>query len=141
MNPPKDGSDFKTIFRRMVAMGAGRPVEQGGMAPDPWTADTLADAISNLDSNRAGVDRRTVQLWLQDNDRGISPKSAHWVAMIFGCGDPEATSEWQAALMASLDLQNAKKKSNQSKVDQMVSDTRSAADSSSGTIDSKANLN
>ena len=117
--PPLDGGNFKTLLKRMVAIGAGQLVDRSGMPPGPWTADTLADAISELDGNRAGIDRRTVQLWLQDNDRGISTKSVHYLAMVFGCDDSEATSGWQAEIMASLDRLGAQKRASQNQSDQL----------------------
>ncbi len=58
----------------------------------------LAAAISEIDYNRVGVDLRTVQLWFQENDKGISATNIRWLARIFGCDDPVATSEWQVEL-------------------------------------------
>lgn len=100
--PPADtGENFKTLFKRLAAAGAGRPVDANGFPEGPWTPDLLTDAISRIDANRAGVELRTVQLWFQDNDKGISSDNIRWLARVFGCNDPEATSSWQAELSAS----------------------------------------
>ncbi len=61
----------------------------------------LTEAISQLDSNQAGVDLRTVQLWFQDNDRGISAGNIRWLARVFGCDDPAATGAWQVELISA----------------------------------------
>jgi hypothetical protein len=99
--PCGDGKDFKVLFKHLAAAGAGRPVDENGFPQGPWTPDLLAEAISQIDANRAGIDLRTVQLWFQDNDKGISAENIRWLARIFGCDDPEATSAWQAELSAS----------------------------------------
>ena len=96
--PPKDGSDFKEIFKRMVAAGAGRQLGGDSFPAGPWTPELLAEAISQIDSNRVGVDLRTVQLWFQENEKGISAANIRWLARVFGCDDPIATSEWQIEL-------------------------------------------
>jgi len=101
VQPDADGRDFKTLFKNLAAAGAGRPVDENGFPKGPWTADLLAEAISLIDANRAGIELRTVQLWFQDNDKGISPENIRWLARIFGCDDPKATSAWQAELSAS----------------------------------------
>ncbi|RVH00814.1 hypothetical protein CN217_34175 [Sinorhizobium meliloti] len=99
--PPKDGSDFKELFKQLAAAGAGRPLGSDGFPQGPWTPELLAEAISQIDSNRIGVDLRTVQLWFQENEKGISTSNIRWLARIFGCDDPEATSEWQMELSAA----------------------------------------
>ncbi|RVH28377.1 RcgA family putative transporter [Sinorhizobium meliloti] len=99
--PPKDGSDFKELFKQLAAAGAGRPFGSDGFPQGPWTPELLAEAISQIDSNRIGVDLRTVQLWFQENEKGISTSNIRWLARIFGCDDPEATSEWQMELSAA----------------------------------------
>ncbi|RVJ49427.1 RcgA family putative transporter [Sinorhizobium meliloti] len=108
--PPKDGSDFKELFKQLAAAGAGRPLGSDGFPQGPWTPELLAEAISQIDSNRIGVDLRTVQLWFQENDKGISPSNIRWLARIFGCDDPEATSEWQMELSAAQSRLTAKRR-------------------------------
>lgn len=99
--PQKSNENFKRLFARLAAEGAGRPVDKDGFADGPWTPESLADAITAIDGNREGVELRTVQVWFQDNDNGISDTNIRWLARIFGCGDPEATSRWQAELKAA----------------------------------------
>ena len=89
------------LFSQLAAQGAGRPVDQYEVADGPWTPDTLADAITAIDANKEGIDVRTVQVWFQANDNGISDKNIHWLARIFGCNDPFATSRWQSELKAA----------------------------------------
>lgn len=99
--PDGEARDFKVLFKHLATAGAGRPVDKNGFPQGPWTPDLLTEAISQIDANRAGVELRTVQLWFQDNDKGISPENIRWLARIFGCDDPKATSAWQAELSAS----------------------------------------
>ena len=99
--PQNDGGNFKQLFARLTAEGAGRPVDSDGVPDGSWTPDLLTDAICAIDANRAGIDLRTVQVWFQDNDNGISTDNVRWLARIFGCNDPEATSHWQAELTAA----------------------------------------
>jgi hypothetical protein len=108
--PSGENEDFKTLFRHLAAAGAGRPADANGFPQGPWTPDLLAEAISQIDANRAGIELRTVQLWFQDNDKGISSENIRWLARIFGCGDPESTSAWQAELSASQSRLIAKRK-------------------------------
>ena len=99
--PSGEERDFKDLFKRAAAAGVGRPVDKSGFPSGPWTPERLAEAISQIDANRSGIELRTVQLWFQDNEKGISSDNIRWLARIFGCDDPEATSEWQAELSAS----------------------------------------
>ncbi len=97
----KDGSNFKELFQHLASAGVGRPVDKGGFPEGPWTAELLAEAITKIGANGSGVELRTVQLWFQDNEKGISAENIRWLARIFGCDDPETTSEWQAKLSAA----------------------------------------
>lgn len=108
--PPKDGEDFKELFRFLVSVGAGLPTDRDGVPIGSWTPEILADAISQFDTNRSGVDLRTVQHWFQDNDKGISADNIHWLARIFGCDDADATIAWRAELSAANQRLVAKRK-------------------------------
>ncbi|TIU00958.1 MAG: hypothetical protein E5W43_06660 [Mesorhizobium sp.] len=112
--PPRDGSDFKQLFKQLMAAGAGRPLGKDGFPAGPWTPELLAEAISQIDSNRIGVDLRTVQLWFQDNDKGISTANIQWLARVFGCGDLPATSEWQMELSGAQSRLAAKRRERKS---------------------------
>ena len=83
---------------------------EDGFPEGPWTPELLAEAISQIDSNRVGVDLRTVQLWFQENEKGISTANIRWLARIFGCDDPIATSEWQMELGAAQSRLSAKRR-------------------------------
>ena len=108
--PPKDGLDFKELFKNLVSEGAGLPADRDGLPVGSWTPDILANAISQIDTNSSGVDLRTVQHWFQDNDKGIGADNIHWLARIFGCGDPDATINWRAELTAANRRLAAKRK-------------------------------
>lgn len=99
--PERSDEDFKELFARVAAAGVGRPVDKDGFPQGPWTPDLLADAISAIDANRAGIELRTVQLWFEDNEKGISATNIRWLARVLGCNDPEAASAWQTALSAA----------------------------------------
>ncbi|WP_443069646.1 RcgA family putative transporter [Sulfitobacter sp. G21635-S1] len=99
--PQGDRSDLKKLFKRLASAGVGRPMDEDGFPSGPWTPELLADAISQIEANPTGIDLRTVQLWFQENDKGISTDNIRWLARIFGCEDPQATSEWQAELSAA----------------------------------------
>lgn len=99
--PERGSDDFKTLFGRAAAAGVGRPVDKDGCPQGPWTADLLADAISQIEANRAGIELRTVQLWFENNDKGISAQNIRWLARVLGCNDPEGASAWQAELSAA----------------------------------------
>jgi hypothetical protein len=100
-HPPNDTFDFKELFKRTAAAGVGRPVDRGGFPQGQWTPDLIAEAIIHLDGKGEDVDLRTIQFWYQDNDKGISSTNIRWLARIFGCDDPVATSEWQVELTAA----------------------------------------
>lgn len=108
--PSKDGSDFKELFKQLAAAGAGRPLGSDGFPAGPWTPELLAEAISQIDSNQIGVDLRTVQHWFQENEKGISTANIRWLARVFGCDDPLATSEWQMELSAAQSRLAAKRR-------------------------------
>ncbi|WP_050900934.1 RcgA family putative transporter [Oceanicola sp. S124] len=100
--PPHGGSeDFKELFARVAAAGVGRPVDKDGFPQGPWTPDLLAAAISQISVNPTGIELRTVQLWFENNDKGISSNNIRWLARVLGCNDPEAASAWQAELSAA----------------------------------------
>ncbi|WP_247997932.1 RcgA family putative transporter [Brucella tritici] len=99
--PPNDGSDFKELFKRIVAAGAGRPLGSDGHTAGPWTPELLAEAITHVDPKRIGVDLRTVQLWFQENEKGISTTNIGLLARVLSCGDRVATSEWSMELSAA----------------------------------------
>ncbi len=94
----------------MAAAGLGRPLGDDGFPVGPWTPERLAETISQIDSNRIGVDLRTVQLWFQENDKGISTTNIRWLARVFGCDDPVATGEWQVELSAAQSRLTAKRR-------------------------------
>lgn len=110
VSPPKDGSDFKELFKYLVSVGAGLPADKDGVPIGSWTPELLANAISQIDANTSGVDLRTVQHWFQDNDKGIGPENTHWLARVFGCGDPDETIAWRAELTAANRQSIAKRK-------------------------------
>lgn len=85
-------------------------MDERGAPQGPWTPDLLAEAISEIDGNDAGVDLRTVQLWFQDNEKGISAENLRWLARVFGCDDPNAVSGWQAELSAAQALLTARRR-------------------------------
>ncbi|TBC12924.1 RcgA family putative transporter [Rhizobium ruizarguesonis] len=121
--PPNDGSDWKELFKKLAAAGAGRAVGEDGFPAGPWTPELLAAAISQIDSNRSGVDLRTVQLWFQENDRGISATNIRWLARVLGCDDPEATAAWQVELSAAQARLQAKRREAK-KADSLAPGTR-----------------
>lgn len=99
--PLKDDRNFKELFKHLASAGAGRPVDKDGFPKGSWTADLLAEAITQINPNGSGIDLRTIQLWFQDNEKGISTENIRWLARVFGCDDPETTSKWQAELSAA----------------------------------------
>jgi len=99
--PQQETANFKVLFARLAAEGAGRPVALDGVPDGPWTPELLTNAICGINANRSGIELRTVQVWFQDNDNGISAENIRWLSRIFGCNDPEAASQWQAELTAA----------------------------------------
>lgn len=108
--PQKTDEDFKRLFARLASAGAGRPVDPHGFPDGPWTPEALANAISSIEANRNGIELRTVQVWFQDNDNGISSENLRWLARIFGCDDPEAASAWQTELSTARSRLDAKRR-------------------------------
>lgn len=99
--PQQNLENFKVLFARLATEGVGRPVDDDGFPDGPWTPETLTRAITELEANQTGIELRTVQVWFQDNMNGISAENIKWLARIFGCNDPESSSQWQAALSAA----------------------------------------
>ncbi len=100
--PPSDGRDVRQLFAYAVEKGLGQPVDEEGVPSGQWTPETLAEAISKIDHPDAHVDLRTVQYWFQmSNQRNISSTNCRWLARIFGCGEADAVSDWQSALLAA----------------------------------------
>lgn len=108
--PERSEEDFKALFARVAAAGLGRPVDKDGCPQGPWTPDLLAAAISEIEANHAGIELRTVQLWFEDNDKGISANNIRWLARVLGCNDPEAASAWQTELSAAQSRLTAKRR-------------------------------
>jgi hypothetical protein len=108
--PGRNKEDFKTLFARVAAAGVGRPVDKDGCPQGPWTPDLLARAISEIEANRDGIELRTVQLWFENNNKGISASNIRWLARVLGCNDPEASSAWQAELSAAQSRLTAKRR-------------------------------
>lgn len=129
---PDEKLDFKDLFKFLAASGAGRPINKDGLPDGAWTPDSLAEAISKIEGNSEGVELRTVQLWFQDNDKGIGPKNIIWLARIFGCGDRVAVSEWQAELAASNRRLAAKRRGSESTSEKQVRDNSDQAISEYG---------
>lgn len=99
--PPNNGSDIKELFKYLMSVGAGLPTDEIGLPVGSWTPELLASTVSQFESNKMGVDLRTVQHWFQDNDKGISADNIHWLARVFGCDDPDAITAWRAELNAA----------------------------------------
>jgi len=110
-----DDRDLKDLLRQLSAAGAGRPVDKDGFPMGPWTPELLATAISEIEANQAGIDLRTVQLWYQDNEKGISTENIRWLARVFGCDDPTATSQWQKELISAQARLAAKRRAQRKK--------------------------
>ncbi|NSX56788.1 RcgA family putative transporter [Parasulfitobacter algicola] len=132
--PQNNADGFKEIFSWIVAAGVGRPVGKDGFPDGPWTPDLLAKAISELESQDTGIELRTVQMWFQDNDRGISTDNIRALARIFGCDDPVGTGEWQKVLMAA---QTRLRKERRTKRKQSKPDDQPTADEADSTRDAE----
>jgi hypothetical protein len=130
VEPRSSVDNFKALFARLTAEGAGRPVDHQGCPDGPWTPEKLADAVSSIEENDNGIELRAVQIWFQDNDNGISNNNIRWLARIFGCDDPEATSQWQAELTAAKERLTAERrsKSKKAKLETAVSQVRETAE-------------
>ena len=95
---------------KAVASGVGRKANNDGFPSAPWSPDELADEISKHDPTGRGVDTRTVQLWFQENERGVGRSNIRWLARVFGCDDADATRDWQIKLMAAQTRLSAKRR-------------------------------
>lgn len=84
------------------------------MPQGPWTPKLLADALSQIEDSRSTIDLRSVQRWFRDDDRGIKADNIRWLAWIFGCGDPEYISKWQAELSRAQSRLEAKRREKRS---------------------------
>ncbi|MEL6465756.1 MAG: hypothetical protein AAFQ58_12385 [Pseudomonadota bacterium] len=115
VSPPEDSADFKQLFAQIAALGAGRPMEHDGFPPGPWTPDLMVEAITQVDPRGEGIDLRTVQLWFQDNDKGISAANIQLLARVLGCGDKKLTSAWQLQLTRSQRRLAARRKRSRSR--------------------------
>lgn len=98
-NPPKSNLDLKQILQFAVAQGIGRPIVADGFADKAWSSEMLAEAVSLIETNPTGVETRTVQHWLQNNNAAISHANLRWLARIFGCNDPDCVAIWLDALI------------------------------------------
>lgn len=123
--PQHAEGNFKQVFARLVAAGAGRPVDLNGFPDGPWTPEKLADAITAIEGNQTGIELRAVQVWFQNNDNGISNDNIRWLARIFGCHDPEETGKWQTELMVSKDRLTIERRAKQRKSEKSSGSTQS----------------
>lgn len=115
VSPPQGNPTLKELFKHAVVAGAGRPVDKDGFVDGSWTPALLVNAIAQTDRSGNGVDLRTVQLWFQDDDRGVSPNGIRCLAHVFGCGDPDKTHEWQVALSMARSRSIAKRRQERGK--------------------------
>ena len=124
VSPPENIRDFNDIFRELALSGAGQPVDKEGIAIGQWTPELLTKALSDQDDNEAGIELRTVQNWFQQNNKTPNPANIDRLAKIFGCGDPEATSEWRKALSDSrtLSAKQRRKLKDQAEIEQKEED-------------------
>jgi hypothetical protein len=111
--PPSEFNlSLNELMQLALDCGTGRPVPRDGCVQTKWTPSLLATAITEIDQNSEGVDIRTVQLWFQDNDRGIGQTNLRWLSWVFGCGDPVASRDWMVALSAAKTRTNNSRKNN-----------------------------
>lgn len=93
--------DFKELFKLAVSAGVGLPVDKSGNTVGTWTPKSLAEALSEVDPSGRGVDIRSIQLWFQDNRKGISPENMKMLAQLFGCDKPDLATQWRVELNAA----------------------------------------
>lgn len=117
---PTGEVEFQKLFDFLVISGIGMPLSRDGGPIGAWTPDLITEAMSSHGESQNDVDLRTVQLWFQDNGKGVSPKNIGRLAVIFGCGDPNQTAEIRLKLTsAQIRLEanrRAYKKKHQSKI-------------------------
>lgn len=99
--PPLGDGDFKSLFQFVFENGIGRSVDENGLVVGPWSTEALAEAMTLVDAQGKGVDIRLVQLWLQDNSRGIGSYNARLLALVIGCDDQSATHQWLVEILSS----------------------------------------
>lgn len=90
--------DFKSLLENALLKGAGKSVGDDGLPDGRWTPLELVEALSDVDMRGTGPDLRTVQHWFTKNERAIKPANIMLLSRVFGCGDPEATAEYQFLL-------------------------------------------
>ena len=98
---PQENPTLKELMGFAIMSGVGLSVDKDGTIGSQWTPEHLASQILISDPRGLGVDIRTVQLWFQDNEKGISPRSISLVAKVFGCGDWGAETRWRKELSAA----------------------------------------
>ncbi|MEJ5220030.1 hypothetical protein WG622_17375 [Cognatishimia sp. D5M38] len=98
LDPPSEHTDLKQLIAFIVEYGVGRPASSPHKAVSSWTADLLADAILETDSSGKGVDIRTINYWIEQNQKGINPKNIRLLAKVVSCGDEAAFHSWRSAL-------------------------------------------
>ena len=128
MDPEIFKGDFKEVFTKITALGAGRPIDEHGRSEGVWTPSLLVEAMTQEDRSGSGPDMRTVQLWFQDNDRSVSRENIVLLARVFGCGDRELTVRFQATLMRSVKKLVADRRSGERQVKLSSSNRRLVAE-------------
>ncbi len=66
-----------------------------------WTPQLPADAISDFEANKKGIDLRSVQHWFEDNGKGPGRENINWLTRVFGCDDADKATQWRTELSAS----------------------------------------